>query len=451
MTQCATFKSLGLDTWLVQQCTEMGLKQPTEIQQNCIPEILHGRDCLGCAKTGSGKTAAFALPILQKLSEEPYGIFGLVLTPTRELAIQIAEQFRALGKSMGLRDCLVIGGLDMVKQGMELGEQPHIVIATPGRLAGHLSKPGVCSLDKIQFLVLDEADRLLESSFEPDLGVIFNHIPAKRQTLVFSATLTDTVHQLMKVAKNSPYVYQVKSDEATVSELDQRYILMAPQVKDCYLAHILKEHAENKQVIIFTQTCRSCQVITNTLRKVEFKATGLHSIMKQQERIASLAKFRTGVSKILVATDVASRGLDIAQVQLVINFNVPASATDYIHRVGRTARAGRGGMALTVVTQHDIARLQAIEEHVGVKMKEFETSEAEAVKLMKVISVVKREVEIRLNENGFADKRMNNKIKHMTAEEKKKHLLAKKNMYKQRKKKKRKTESGEQSTEVTQS
>merc|ERR1712142_727556 len=198
---CA-FPSLGVNPWLSRQCEEMGMSQPTEIQQHCIPQILQGNDCIGCAKTGSGKTAAFAVPIIQKLSEDPYGIFALALTPTRELAFQIGEQFRVLGKSMNLKFSVVVGGMDMVTQGRELNDKPHILIATPGRLAGHLNGGTEVSLKKIQFLVLDEADRLLEKSFEKDLEVIFENISAKRQTLIFSATLTDTINQLQTTSKN---------------------------------------------------------------------------------------------------------------------------------------------------------------------------------------------------------------------------------------------------------
>lgn len=199
---------------------------------------------------------------------------------------------------------------------------------------------------------------------------------------------------------------------ATVEELDQRYLLIPSQVKDCYLVHLLQTFIENKSVIIFTHTCRSSQVLSYLLRKVEIKCAALHSLMPQRERLSSLARFKSGVVKILVATDVASRGLDIPQVELVLNYNVPASPTDYIHRVGRTARAGRGGMALTLLTQYDIERLKAIEKHINVEMTEFETSESDALKLLKIVTVMKREVEIRLNDSNFGEKRKVNKRKH---------------------------------------
>ena len=199
---------------------------------------------------------------------------------------------------------------------------------------------------------------------------------------------------------------------ATVQELDQRFLLIPAQVKDSYLVHLLQTFIENKSVIIFTHTCRSCQVITYMLRKLGIKCAPLHSLLSQRERLASLSRFKTEVVKILVATDVASRGLDIPLVELVVNYNVPASSKDYIHRVGRTARAGRGGMSLTMMTQYDIDRLTAIEEAINHKMIEFETNEADALKLLKIVSVMKREVEIRLNDAGFGEKRLVNKRKH---------------------------------------
>lgn len=198
---------------------------------------------------------------------------------------------------------------------------------------------------------------------------------------------------------------------ATVSELDQRYVLVPAQIKDCMLVYILREHAAEKSVIIFTSTCRNCQVLAYLLRKVELSCVSLHSLMSQSDRLSTLARFRSGIAKILVSTDVASRGLDIPNVDLVINSNVPAQATDYIHRVGRTARAGRGGMALTLMTQYDIQRIQAIEERINIKLAEFETDETEALKLLKAVSVVRREVEMRLNDSKFGEKREINKRK----------------------------------------
>ncbi|NXS34923.1 DDX49 helicase, partial [Pomatostomus ruficeps] len=219
------FRALGLAPWLAEQARQVGLLRPTPVQAACIPPVLQGRDCLGCAQTGSGKTAAFVLPVLQALAEDPYGIFCLVLTPTRELANQIAEQFRVLGKPLGLKDCVVVGGLDMVAQALELSRKPHVVIATPGRLADHLRSSSTFSLKKLRFLgtaaeggvwqVLDEADRLLEqgcADFSADLEVILEAVPARRQTLLFSATLTATLSELRALAANRPFCWEAAAE-----------------------------------------------------------------------------------------------------------------------------------------------------------------------------------------------------------------------------------------------
>ncbi|EDO43011.1 predicted protein [Nematostella vectensis] len=409
-TTCS-FAGLGLNKWLVSQCVAMGIKKPTEIQLNCVPPILQGRDCIGCAKTGSGKTAAFALPILQKLCDDPYGIFAVVLTPTRELAFQIADQFKVLGRPIGLKEAVIVGGLDMMKQALSLANKPHVVIATPGRLADHIKSTDTLNLKKIQFLVLDEADRLLDPSFGDDLKVIFDAVPEKRQTLLFSATLTDTMGELQKMSGSQPFSYEVQSDIATVAELDQRYLLTPAHVRDCYLVHLLRENDDNQSVIVFTHTCKNCQVLVSMFHKLGLTCVGLHSLLSQGERLAALARFKSGTIKILVATDVASRGLDIPQVELVVNSNIPADPKDYIHRVGRTARAGRGGMAISMVTQYDIDRVKKIEEKINTKLTEYTTSEKEVLTLLKAVLVARREAELRVRDSDILEKRKVNKRK----------------------------------------
>uniref|UniRef100_A0A8C4LDJ8 RNA helicase n=1 Tax=Equus asinus TaxID=9793 RepID=A0A8C4LDJ8_EQUAS len=380
----AGFAELGLSSWLVEQCRQLGLKQPTPVQLGCIPAILEGRDCLGCAKTGSGKTAAFVLPILQKLSEDPYGIFCLVLTPTRELAYQIAEQFRVLGKPLGLKDCIIVGGMDMMAQALELSRKPHVVIATPGRLADHLRSSSTFSIKKIRFLVLDEADRLLEqgcTDFTVDLEAILAAVPARRQTLLFSATLTDTLRELQGLATNKPFFWEAQ----------------AP----------------------------TCQILCMMLRKFGFPAVALHSTMRQKERFAALAKFKSSIYRILIATDVASRGLDIPTVQVVINHNTPGLPKIYIHRVGRTARAGRQGQAITLVTQYDIHLVHAIEEQIKKKLEEFSVQEADVLQILTQVNVVRRECEIKLEAANFGEKKEINKRKQLILEGKDPDLEAK--------------------------
>ncbi|KAM6939171.1 putative ATP-dependent RNA helicase DDX49 [Lycodopsis pacificus] len=425
------FSSLGLADWLVKQCKQLGINKPTPVQEHCMPAILEGRDCMGCAKTGSGKTAAFVLPVVQKLSEDPYGIFCLVLTPTRELAYQIAEQFRVLGKPLGLKDCIVVGGMDMVTQAMELTNQPHVVVATPGRLADHIRSSNTFSMSKIQFLILDEADRLLEqgcTDFTKDLEIIMGILPAKRQTLLFSATLTDTLHELKNIAMNKPFFWESTSETKTVEELDQRYILTPEKVKDAYLVHLMQtftDQHDDWSIMIFTNTCKNCQILTMMLREFNFPTICLHSMMKQKQRFANLAMFKASVFKILIATDVASRGLDIPTVQVVINHNTPGLPKSYIHRVGRTARAGRNGVSITLVTQYDIHLVHSIEGQIKTKLKEYPVVEKEVLKILTQVNVTRRECEIKLEATDFDEKKEINKRKQLILEGKDPDLEAK--------------------------
>ncbi|KAJ8029184.1 putative ATP-dependent RNA helicase DDX49 [Holothuria leucospilota] len=415
----SSFCRLGLDEWLVAQCKSVGISRPSAIQHHCIPPILKGNDCIGCAKTGSGKTAAFALPILQKLSEDPYGVFAVILTPTRELAYQISEHFHVLGKPMKLKDCVVVGGVDMIDQSKQLERKPHIVIATPGRLADHLQSSNTLDLKSIQFLVLDEADRLLEGNFGPDLEVIFEALPEKRQTLLFSATITDTMYELRKVAMKKPFFWSSNAPIVTVEQLDQRYLLVPAQVKDAYLVQFLRNYLEedkDRSIIIFTGTCKFCHALSITLRNLDFPNVALHSLVKQRIRLASLAQFKSNQVRLMVATDVASRGLDIPTVQLIINHNVPPSPKDYVHRVGRTARAGRGGMAITMVTQFDVKVVKNIEKHIKTKLTEFKMEEKEVLPILNEVAIAKSQAQMKLEELDFGEKRRINKRKQMILE-----------------------------------
>lgn len=371
------FKNLGINSWLIEQCELVGFKKPTPIQNSCVPRILAGDDIIGCAKTGSGKTAAFALPIIQKLSEDPYGIFALVLTPTRELAYQIADQFRLLGKPINITDCVITGGIEMTEQAKLLAERPHIVIATPGRLADHIESGTNFSLSKIQMLVLDEADRLLEDNFGDQLQVIFSKLPKNRQTLLFSATITDTIKKLQEISTKPPFVFEGQTEKMTVDELEQFYMLVPAKVKDAYLFYYLKDYIEKNErstVIVFTNTCRNCQILALMARKFNIPSVEIHSLMKQKLRIASLANFKSSQVRVLFATDVASRGLDIPTVSLVINENVPFVPKEYVHRVGRTARAGRSGISLTLITQYDIQLMHKIENKISMIYNNCDTS-----------------------------------------------------------------------------
>eukprot|EP00299_Pterocystis_sp_00344_P018681 c9320_g1_i1.p2 GENE.c9320_g1_i1~~c9320_g1_i1.p2 ORF type:complete len:434 (-),score=114.20 c9320_g1_i1:1566-2867(-) len=401
---------LGLKPWLVETCDKLGIRQPTPVQQNCIPQILKGLDVMGGAATGSGKTATFALPILNVLSDDPYGIFALILTPTRELAVQISEQFKAFGGALNLRLSVVVGGLDMLRQAQELQRKPHIVIATPGRLVDHLRSNSAVCLTRLKFLVLDEADRLLDMGFAEELKTILEHVPVKRQTLLFSATMTKNLEKLQRMALKEPFVYDGCPKYNTVDSLVQQYLFVPLAVKECYLHHLLKETFPEKIIIVFVNTCQKCQLLFHLLHEVGIPSAALHSQQTMNRRLAALAKFRAGQVKILLATDVAGRGLDIPEVDVVINYDMCAVGTDYIHRVGRTARAGRRGVSVSIVSQYDIELFLEIEKRIGKKIPELELEEEEVLKLLNQTAAAKKIAKLMMADLEF-DKQKRPKAK----------------------------------------
>ncbi|EEH44527.1 ATP-dependent RNA helicase DBP8 [Paracoccidioides brasiliensis Pb18] len=382
----SSFATLGLAPWLVGSLSTMAIKRPTAIQKACIPEILKGRDCIGGSRTGSGKTVAFAAPILQKWSEDPFGIFAVVLTPTRELALQIFEQIKAISAPQSLKPILITGGTEMRPQAIALSQRPHVVIATPGRLADHINSSGrdtICGLNRARFVVLDEADRLLESgpgSMLADLETCLSALPPStaRQTLLFTATVTPEVRALKSMprpaSKPPIFVTEISTEnQATIPRtLKQSYLLVPLTHREAFLHVLLSTDGNSsKAAIIFCNHTKTADLLERMLRRLGHRATSLHSLLPQSERTANLSRFRASAARILVATDVAARGLDIPSVSLVINFGVPRNPDDYVHRVGRTARAGREGEAVTLVGQRDVQLVLAIEDRVGRKMEEW--------------------------------------------------------------------------------
>lgn len=365
-----TFASLGLVEPLCQACEQLGFKSPTGIQAEAIPYALQKKDIIGIAQTGSGKTAAFSLPILQALLEDPQPLFACVLAPTRELAIQISEQFEALGSTMGVRCAVIVGGVDMMAQSIALSKKPHVVIGTPGRLVDHLEHTKGFSLRKIKYLVLDEADRLLNMDFGPEIDKLLRLLPKERHTFLFSATMTSKVAKLQRASLTDPVKVEVSSKYSTVDTLLQHYVFLPAKLKEVYLCWLVNELAGHS-MIVFTGTCASTQRLALILRNLGFPAIPLHGQLSQAKRLGALNKFKSGDRNILLATDVASRGLDIPSVDVVINYDVPPHSKDYIHRVGRTARAGRSGKSITLVTQYDVELYQRIEQLLGKKLTEF--------------------------------------------------------------------------------
>ncbi|KAH9903666.1 DEAD-domain-containing protein [Xylariomycetidae sp. FL2044] len=422
--ETTTFGQLSLRPWLVQSLANMAITRPTGIQKSTIPEIIKGRDCIGISRTGSGKTVAFAAPILQRWSEDPSSIYAVVFTATRELALQIYEQFQAIAAPQSLRVILVTGGADMRRQAIELAQRPHVVIATPGRLADHIRSSGedtICGLRRVRYVVLDEADRLLAAggpgSMLPDLEECLEVLPPsrERQTLIFTATMTPEVRALQdmppKPGKEPAYVCEVDTRQgrglAVPASLRQLYVQVNTTHKEYYLhAFLLTEANVDRSVIVFCNRASTAEYLHHLLRLLEHRVASLHSRLPQRQRNDNLGRFRAAAARVLVATDVASRGLDIPEVAVVVNYDVPQEPDDYIHRVGRTARAGRRGEAVTFVGQRDVERVLAIEERVGggAKMEEWKE---EGVNLesrfvrdhMKVVAEKKREALLNIEEH----------------------------------------------------
>ncbi|XP_067933847.1 probable ATP-dependent RNA helicase DDX47 [Watersipora subatra] len=384
-----TFKSLGVVDVLCEACDQLKWKLPSKIQVEALPVALEGKDVIGLAETGSGKTGAFALPILQALLETPQKLFALVLTPTRELAYQISEQFEALGSTIGVKCAVIVGGMDMITQAMALAKKPHIIIATPGRLVDHLENTKGFNLRSLKFLVMDEADRILNMDFEAEVDKILKSIPRERRTYLYSATMTKKVQKLQRASLRDPVKVEVSSKYQTVDKLQQSYVFIPVKYKDTYLVYILNELAGNS-CIIFCATCANTQRVSYMLRNLGLTAIPLNGQMAQAKRLGALNKFKAKARSILIATDVASRGLDIPHIDIVINFDIPTHSKDYIHRVGRTARAGRAGKSITFVTQYDVELFQRIEQLIDKKMPLFKTEEEEVMQLQERVSEAQR-------------------------------------------------------------
>ncbi len=356
------FKELGLDPKILDAIAELGYKEPTPIQTLAIPPILEGRDLVGSAQTGTGKTAAFALPTIHRLKKHGK-CRSLALAPTRELAIQIEENFRIYGKFLNLRMALLYGGVKYGKQLEQLGNEPDIVVATPGRLLDHLSQRNL-SLGNIEILILDEVDRMLDMGFVEDVTKIIQKTPRSRQTLLFSATIPDSVRRLSKWALNNPA--EAKIDiKISAADTVSHALYPVPAIQKFDLLISLLKRVKFDNLIIFFQTRRGTDKISHWLTEHGNNVRVLHSDLKQKDRMQALEEFKKGDVKILCATDVASRGLDISNVTHVINYDVPQHSEDYIHRIGRTGRARTEGEAFTLCKPDELPLVESIEKLLG--------------------------------------------------------------------------------------
>jgi len=502
-----TFEELGLASPLVDTCKNLGFSRPTPVQRTIIPFLLQEESShvLALAATGSGKTASFVLPILHRLAADPYGIYAVILTPTRELAKQIHQQVLALGAAYRVQSALVVGGLDAVRQSCDLDQRPHFCVATPGRLAELLRGPRPPRLKHVRYVVLDEADRLLasQSGFEKDVAELLLHCTTtntgdstsatrrpKCQTLLFSATLTRSLESIEEMAgagqgrlplrkfviredteSNSKADKKRKRDEQKENDdddasndssntsddsdnevdrndctptipagLKQEYIFMPSRVRDSYLLTAIRtlmanggrrgdekedrrgrkgsgwavsrknesdddeEAAKARSAIVFVSTCERAALISGILSEVGVENVALHSLLSQNRRLAALGKFKSQHVRILVATDVASRGLDIPSVDLVLNAELPRNAVSYVHRVGRTARAGRRGRAISLVSENDVALVHAAERISGRPLEKCaDVTDDMAIKMLGPVTKAARLARMKLMDIGFDD------------------------------------------------
>ncbi|MBY0239481.1 MAG: DEAD/DEAH box helicase [Burkholderiaceae bacterium] len=362
------FADFGLSPDILRALTAQGYEHPTPIQAQAIPVVLQGRDVMGAAQTGTGKTAGFSLPIIQLLmahanasmSPARHPVRALILTPTRELAVQVAENVQAYCQFTPLRACVVFGGMDMKPQTETLRRGVEIVIATPGRLLDHVEQKNI-SLAQVQMLVMDEADRMLDMGFLPDLQRIINLLPKQRQNLMFSATFSPEIKKLAGSFLTDPVTIEVARSNATADRVTQVVYKVQEDHKRDLVAHLLRQR-ELKQVIVFSNTKIGASRLARGLEQEGMKASAIHGDKTQQERMAALEAFKKGEIDVLVATDVAARGLDISDLPCVINFDLPYNAEDYVHRIGRTGRAGASGDAISIYSDKDERLLVDIEK-----------------------------------------------------------------------------------------
>nr|WP_294997272.1 DEAD/DEAH box helicase [uncultured Sediminibacterium sp.] len=362
-----TFDSLNLIEPILRALQTEGYTNPTPIQQQSIPVVLEGRDLLGCAQTGTGKTAAFAIPVLQLLFQQKNntpGIKALILTPTRELAIQIDESFAAYGRHTNIRHAVIFGGVSQLPQTQALKRGVDVLIATPGRLLD-LMQQGYISLQQLQLFVLDEADRMLDMGFIHDVKKVIAKIPAKRQTLFFSATMPPEIAGLAGSILNNPVKVEVTPVSSTAEKIEQSVYFVEKQDKRALLQHLLQDK-QIETVLVFTRTKHGADKVVKDLHKAGIGAAAIHGNKSQNARQRALTDFKSGNLRVLVATDIAARGIDVEQLSHVINYELPNVPETYVHRIGRTGRAGASGIAISFCDAEEKAYLKDIQKLIGI-------------------------------------------------------------------------------------
>ncbi len=355
-TDQSGFNGLGLAPGYLTILAKYGITEPTPIQTQAIPIAIQGKDLIGIAQTGTGKTFAFGLPMIQRLQQTKGQ--GLVVLPTRELASQVDEALLQVGATLGLRTAVLIGGMNIRGQITSINKNPHIIIATPGRLNDHLNQKTV-SLKNVQIVVLDEADRMLDMGFAPQIEKIFRHLPHERQTMLFSATMPAAIMRLATSKMKLPIRVEVAPTGTTAERVTQEIFILPKDDKVRLVEKLLEQYLG--PTLIFTRTKFGAKKLVRSLRDMGHRTAELHSNRSIGQRREALAGFKTGEYRVLVATDIASRGIDVAGIELVLNFDLPTNSEDYVHRIGRTARAGAGGHAISLVTPAERRDLRDIE------------------------------------------------------------------------------------------
>lgn len=362
MTQeLASFAALNLSDLLLKALEDMKFKVPSPIQVQTIPVLLEGRDVIAQAQTGTGKTAAFALPILQRLVQKSQATQALILAPTRELAIQVAEQFEALSAHQNVTVSVLCGGQEYRRQLKQLREGAQVVVGTPGRILDHIDR-GTLQLGHLSTFVLDEADEMLRMGFIEDVETILSKLPAEKQMALFSATMPYRIRQIANSYLNNPISVEIRAETATVKSIEQRFLFASPAQKTDALLRVLAVE-DSQGVIVFVRTKSSTEEVAEVLQQQGYRAMAIHGDITQALRERIIAQFRQGTIDILVATDVAARGLDVERVTHVINYDVPHDCETYVHRIGRTGRAGRSGVTILFVTPKEARILNTIERH----------------------------------------------------------------------------------------
>ena len=406
-----SFEKMKLEKWIKKVIDYLSYKEPTEVQKYVIPQILKNKSVIAISKTGTGKTASFCLPILSELSKDPFGLYAIILEPTRELVLQVEEKLKLFSTGFNLRMCSIIGGEDFTSQLQELDKIPHIIIATPGRLVSFLENNYIKLIQNLRYFVMDEFDQLLDDTIKPDIDKIITYLPDDRITLFFSATIMQTKEELKKYLgkndKDEIYYYNNNTDEKLEDILKNdgnklnkekskekniknkkiiplkiknrinedvtlKYILVPQKLKEHYLLYLLRNRYKGTNTLIFVNHVKQCDFLYNLCKLFEIRVSHLHSKMTQKNRREDLQKFKGSISNILISTDLASRGLDIRQCDLVINFDIPLSTLTFIHRAGRTGRIGNKGLCISFVSQYDVEVLNGIEEDLDADFKEIE-------------------------------------------------------------------------------